>query len=139
MILIADDDQFYVEDLKAVLQGEGFSDIVVATTGSEALSLVTEAAMPDAVVLDLMLPFDETDFAGGGPPRREEEPRGVQTARALKDKGLSLSKVVVITALYVREKTHEPLEKLGVPADQILIKPAPTLEILRAIRRACKH
>ena len=105
--------------------------------GSEALKLITEAALPDAVVLDLMLPLDERDFTGGGPPGPDEEPHGLQTARALKEKGLDMSRVVAITALWVSDKTNGPLERLGVPSDQILIKPAPALEIIKALHKAC--
>lgn len=54
-ILIVDDEPDIRELLNKALSQEGFSDVRLAATGEEALCLC-EAAAPDVIVLDVMLP-----------------------------------------------------------------------------------
>jgi two-component system, OmpR family, response regulator RegX3 len=53
-VLVVEDEESYVEALRAGLSREGFS-VRIARDGAEALSMF-EAARPDLVLLDLMLP-----------------------------------------------------------------------------------
>jgi len=53
-ILIADDEPNIVAALEFLLQGQGY-EVLVAQNGEDALSLI-EQAIPDLVLLDVMMP-----------------------------------------------------------------------------------
>jgi two-component system response regulator MprA len=53
-LLVADNDPFFRELLRDVLEGEGYA-VRVARDGLEALDLL-HAEPPDAVILDLIMP-----------------------------------------------------------------------------------
>ena len=53
-ILIVDDHQLAREGLRAVLSGDGYSDIHLASTGEEAIEIVREV-VPDIVLMDVRL------------------------------------------------------------------------------------
>ena len=54
-VLVVDDDESTRRYLAALLSGQGY-DVAVASTGEEALRVVSEAPRPAVMVLDLLLP-----------------------------------------------------------------------------------
>lgn len=54
-VLIIDDDQPTRDALSAVLEGEGHA-VSQAANGREALDLLAHIALPDVVLLDMMMP-----------------------------------------------------------------------------------
>lgn len=54
-ILLVDDERDILSLLEDVLRGEGFQNILKATTGEHAIELC-QSEKPDAIVLDIMLP-----------------------------------------------------------------------------------
>lgn len=135
-ILIADDDPLYDEDLKTILGFDFSHTVLIARTGGETLKLINESGKQDAIVLDMMLPWDENDTPGGLPPDDPGKLRGLKILQALKDRKYDLRRVIVITAFHSPE-ANRLLLKLGIGQENILIKPALTTEILARIRAAC--
>jgi CheY-like chemotaxis protein len=136
MILIADDDIYYSEDLKAILEGEGYQEVRVVHTGHDAVSFVEKFPAPDAIVLDMMIPYGQSDYEGAMPPGPTAEPRGVRVARELAARGFDLSRVVVITALSY-ESYHDQMRQIGLK--NIYTKPVETALILRTVGRICSQ
>jgi CheY-like chemotaxis protein len=54
-VLIIDDDQPTRDALSAVLEGEGYS-VSQAANGRDALDMLEHIALPDVVLLDMMMP-----------------------------------------------------------------------------------
>lgn len=79
-ILIVDDHQLAREGLRAVLAGDGFGDIHLASTGEEAVEMVREIE-PDIVLMDVRL-GDGID--------------GLEATRQIASLGLS-TKVIMLT------------------------------------------
>ncbi|MHC4743774.1 MAG: response regulator transcription factor [Planctomycetota bacterium] len=135
-IVIADDDPVYDEDLETILGFRSSYDVQIAHTGSKALKLIDELGKPDAIVLDMMLPWDEEDNSGGLPPDDPSQLRGLRVLQDLKDIKYDLRRVVVITAFSHPEAKRLLLES-GIDEKNILVKPARTTEILARVRAAC--
>lgn len=55
VILIVDDFAYNLTAVEAILAENGYEDILTATSGTEALSVIFEK-MPDLVILDIMMP-----------------------------------------------------------------------------------
>ena len=73
MILLIDDDQPYNEALTDILNSEdGSYQIQTFTTGLDAINWLREwrkaNSLPDVVIMDMMIPWDENDFGGSGMP-----------------------------------------------------------------------
>ncbi|MBI2925282.1 MAG: response regulator transcription factor [Verrucomicrobia bacterium] len=130
MILIIDDDQEYVEELRDLLVKHGCHPVQTAATASEGLATV-QNSHPQAVILDLMLPASPNDPVGPRFPKRGEEAAGVVLARKLRDGGFDLRRIIGITTLFSTEDLA-PVRKLGV--EKILCKPVPFSEILEEIK-----
>ena len=79
-ILIVDDHQLAREGLRAVLSGDGYSDIHLASTGEEAIEIVREV-VPDIVLMDVRL---------------GEGIDGLEATRQIASLGLS-TKVIMLT------------------------------------------
>jgi len=135
-ILIADDDPLYDEDLKTMLDFELPHGVQIAHTGCETLKLIDESGRPDAIVLDMMLPWDENDARGGLPPDDARELKGLKVLEHLRGMRYDVRRVVAITAFYDPEAKKLLLD-FGIDPKNILIKPARTTEILARIRAAC--
>ena len=120
MILIADDDPFYSQDLQAILLREKYSEILIVRTGQQVVGLVPDKAVPDLIVLDMMIPYHKDDFEGAMPPASSQEARGLRVARELRENGYDMSRIVVITAL-LDDTVSAQMRQLGVK--HILFKP----------------
>ena len=55
-ILLVDDDADILEALSALLLGEGY-DVTAVANGHEALEYLRHSALPDVILLDLMMPL----------------------------------------------------------------------------------
>ncbi len=114
-ILIVEDDDSVREMLEILLSTAGYSDIVSADTGGEALRLAREAR-PDLLLLDLMLP----------------EISGLDVCRLLKEPSSRCSfPIIMLTAL----KSEEDIVRgLDIGADDYVTKPFSRQVLLARIR-----
>lgn len=111
-VLVVDDDEPIRRMLERTLDGEGYSVTTVADGGT-ALAAV-ERAVPDVLVLDLAMPGLD----------------GLAVCRRLRAKGLGVP-ILVLTA---RDAVAQRIEGLDAGADDYLVKPFATEELLARIR-----
>jgi len=115
-VLIVEDEKSILKLLHTVLAANQY-DVIEATTGSEALSLITSHC-PDLILLDLGLP----DMDGNS---------------LLHDvRKWTSTPIIVISA-----RTHEldKVEAIDLGADDYITKPFGTSELLARIRMALRH
>jgi DNA-binding response OmpR family regulator len=111
-ILVVDDDEGLTSVFKIILVEEGFS-VDVATTGLQALELVTEN-MYGVAIIDIMLP----DMSGAGVARRlREEDDEVR--------------IIIVTGY---PDLAESIGALDIGVEEILIKPIGRDELLNSIK-----
>jgi len=110
-LLIVDDDRFLLENLKRLLQREGYG-VQTATSGEEALSRIS-AEPCDLMILDLGLPGVD----------------GLSTCRRLR--GKHNFPVIMLTA---RSDAMDKVIGLEVGADDYLTKPFEPIELLARVR-----
>lgn len=110
-ILVVEDDKRISSFFKTVLESNRY-DVIMASTGSEAYSLITSQC-PDLVILDLGLPDMD----------------GMNILRSVRE--WSSMPVIVVSA-----RTHEKdkVEALDLGADDYITKPFGTSELLARIR-----
>ena len=90
-ILIVDDEKFFIEPVKRLLESHGY-EIFIAYDGITGLSLAREIT-PDLIMLDLMLPGMN----------------GYQVCRLLKyDKQLQDTPIVIVSAKDLLDKNPNP-------------------------------
>ena len=111
-LLVVDDDRALRDVLRRALSLSGY-EIVLAATGSEALSEVT-TSVPDAVVLDVGLP--DLD--------------GLEVCRLLRREGNRVP-VLMLTA---RDAINDRVQGLDAGADDYLVKPFALAELLARLR-----
>jgi two-component system response regulator MprA len=111
-ILVADDDFAVRESLDRALRANGF-DVQLANDGTEALAKV-DAAQPDAVVLDVLMPRLD----------------GFAVCRSLRAGG----RMVPILMLTAREAVPDRVAGLEAGADDYLVKPFALEELLARVR-----
>jgi two-component system, OmpR family, copper resistance phosphate regulon response regulator CusR len=111
-LLVVEDQQKLLDTLKRGLEAEGY-DVATATTGLEALELITGEAV-DAIVLDLMLPGRD----------------GMDVLRELRRKGLR-QPILILTA---RDAVEDRVSGLDAGANDYLVKPFAFAELLARLR-----
>lgn len=113
-ILIADDSQFMRKMLKDILTKAGFTDLIEAGDGNEALDKYEEEK-PDLVLLDIIMP----DVDGLG---------------VLKELGKAdaVRKVIVVSAVG-QEKMKEKAKDLGVR--YYIVKPFQEKEVVEMVKK----
>lgn len=111
-ILLVDDEQAILDLLVLVLEREGFTDVVTATTFAEALGVVA-GAPPALAVLDVMLP-DGDGFTLAGRIRQSCD-----------------APILFLTA---RGSDLDKLTGFGVGADDYVTKPFNPLEVVARIK-----
>jgi two-component system, OmpR family, response regulator MprA len=111
-VLVVDDDKAVRESLRRSLEFNGY-DVTLAEDGAEALAAIG-AAMPDLMVLDVMMPKLD----------------GIETTRALRKAGNDLP-ILVLTA---RDGVGDRVEGLDAGADDYLTKPFDLQELLARLR-----
>jgi two-component system, OmpR family, response regulator MprA len=111
-LLVVDDDRALRDVLRRALSLSGY-EVVLATTGAEALSEVT-TSVPDAVVLDVGLPDID----------------GLEVCRLLRREGNRVP-VLMLTA---RDAVSDRIDGLDAGADDYLIKPFDVDELRARIR-----
>ena len=107
-ILLVDDDQGLLEMLVSIFRRAGYTDLLTAATGTDALR-IREREQPDMIVLDVMMP-DMDGFAMLRAIRR--------TSR------------VPILMLTARSEAEDRIEGLEIGADDYLAKPFLPKELL---------
>ena len=111
-LLIVEDQPVLLDAVRRGLEAEGF-DVVCAETGCEGL-LLCASAVPDAVILDLMLPDGD----------------GLQLLRNMRRDGFDRP-VLIVSA---RDSVDQRITGLNMGADDYLIKPFVFSELLARIR-----
>lgn len=111
-ILLVDDEQPIIDLLRLVLEREGFTDIVTASTASEAVEAVIEHD-PALIILDVMLP-DGDGFAVASRARQH-----------------SSAPIVFLTA---RGTDLDKLTGFGVGGDDYVTKPFNPLEVAARVK-----
>ena len=110
-VLVVDDEPVLVDTIRYNLRREGY-DVQVATDGNEALKLA-QAASPDLVVLDLMLPGMD----------------GLEVCRQLRRES-----TVPILMLTAKDDEVDKIVGLEVGADDYMTKPFSMRELLARVR-----
>jgi two-component system response regulator MprA len=111
-ILVVDDDQPILRMLERTLKAEGYG-VTVSADGGAALAAL-EQSVPDLVVLDVAMPGLD----------------GLAVSRRIRAKGLALP-VLLLTA---RDAVSDRVKGLDAGADDYLVKPFATEELLARIR-----
>jgi two-component system response regulator MprA len=111
-VLVVDDDERLLKMLSRTLSYEGF-EVLTAKDGEEALNRVWEHKS-DVIVLDWMMPKMD----------------GVDVLRALRDRGDD-TPVLMLTA---RDAVHYRVEGLERGADDYLVKPFESIELVARIK-----
>ena len=115
-VLIVEDEQSISNFISMILTANGY-DTIIVRSGEEALTMISSHC-PDLIVLDLGLP----DMDG------REVLKSVRKWSNLP--------VVVVSA---RTHEHDKVEALDYGADDYLVKPFGTSELLARIRTAIRH
>lgn len=112
-ILIADDEELTLMDIKELLQGEGYIVCGEANNGNQAIKLARELS-PDLAILDINMP----------------EPNGIEVAQVLH----SMNIPVLLLTAYSQANYINRAEKVHVYA--YVVKPFTEKEILPSIKIA---
>ena len=115
-ILVVEDEQSISNFIAAILESNGY-DTMTVRSGEEALSMIASHC-PDMIVLDLGLPDMD----------------GMEVLKAVRK--WSNLPVVVVSA---RQHERDKVEALDCGADDYLVKPFGTSELLARIRAAIRH
>lgn len=115
-ILIVEDEQSIRNFISMVLNANGYDTIIVGS-GEEALTMIASHC-PDLIVLDLGLPDMD----------------GMEVLKSVRK--WSNLPVVVVSA---RNHEHDKVDALDYGADDYLVKPFGTSELLARIRTAIRH
>ena len=115
-VLIIEDEANISSFIATILEANGY-DALTARTGSEAITTVTSHC-PDVILLDLGLP----DMDGGSILKYVRE--------------WSTCPVIVVSA---RNHERDKVEALDAGADDYIVKPFGTSELLARIRAAIRH
>lgn len=115
-VLIVEDEQSISNFISTILSANGY-DTMIAHTGEEALTMISSHC-PDLIVLDLGLPDMD----------------GIEVLKSVRK--WSNLPVVVVSA---RQHEDDKVEALDCGADDYLVKPFGTSELLARIRTAIRH
>lgn len=116
LVLVVEDDETICNFISAVLTSNNYS-VVKTAKGKEAIAMTT-SHVPDAILLDLGLP--DLD--------------GIEVLKNIRQ--WSKIPVVVVSA---RDHEREKVEALDLGADDYIVKPFGTSELLARIRTAIRH
>jgi two-component system response regulator MprA len=112
-ILVVDDERAVRESLRRALELEGYV-VELAQDGEEALARVTREPLPDAVILDVLMPGID----------------GLETCRRIRTGGVSIP-ILMLTA---RAEIDSRVAGLDAGADDYLPKPFALAELLARLR-----
>jgi len=116
MILVIEDEEVISNFINAILNSNGYQ-VMSSKNGKEGLMMATSYS-PDVILLDLGLPDID----------------GIEILRTLRT--LSKIPIVVVSA---RGHEREKVEALDLGADDYIVKPFGTSELLARIRTALRH
>lgn len=116
LVLVVEDEEAICNFITAILSSNGYQ-VMKTATGKEGLAM-TASYSPDVVLLDLGLPDID----------------GVEVLKSIR--GWSKIPVVVVSA---RGHEREKVEALDLGADDYIVKPFGTSELLARIRTALRH
>lgn len=115
-VLIVEDEQSISNFISTILSANGY-DTIIVRSGEEALTMISSHC-PDLVVLDLGLPDMD----------------GIEVLKSVRK--WSNLPIVVVSA---RQHESDKVEALDCGADDYLVKPFGTAELLARIRTAIRH
>lgn len=112
-VLIVDDEPYIIDVLQIALRRDGFTDVMSASTGQEALAAASRGPL-GAVILDIGLP----------------DTSGFDTALAIR----RARPDVPIIFLTARDSDADKLMGFGVGGDDYVVKPFNPLEVVARVR-----
>jgi DNA-binding response OmpR family regulator len=115
-ILVVDDEPLYIRLLKVNLEAEGY-EVSTAFNGEEALESLA-LAMPDMIILDVMMPKLD----------------GVTTCTRIRQ--FSNVPIILLTAL---GEEHERVNGLNIGADDYVVKPFSATELVARVRAVLRR
>jgi Response regulators consisting of a CheY-like receiver domain and a winged-helix DNA-binding domain len=115
-ILVVDDEPLYVRLLKVNLETEGY-EVLTAFNGEEALESLSQA-MPDLIILDVMMPKLD----------------GITTCTRIRQ--FSNVPIILLTAL---GEEHERVNGLNIGADDYVVKPFSATELVARVRAVLRR
>ncbi len=116
LVLVIEDENAICNFITAILESNGYQ-VVKTNTGKEGISMSISYS-PDIILLDLGLPDID----------------GVEVLKSIR--GWSMIPIVVVSA---RGHEREKVEVLDLGADDYIVKPFGTSELLARIRTALRH
>jgi DNA-binding response OmpR family regulator len=118
-VLLMEDEEDIVMILRFLLERDGFT-VTVARDGREAENMIRDAAPPDIVIMDIMLPYVD----------------GYQIITELR--GAEGWKAVPVLMLTAKTEERDIVRGLNAGADDYMVKPFKAKELLARIRRLLK-
>lgn len=115
-ILVVDDEPLYVRLLKVNLEAEGY-EVTTAENGEEALDSLSHA-MPDLIVLDVMMPKLD----------------GITTCTRIRQ--FSNVPIILLTAL---GEEHDRVNGLNIGADDYVVKPFSATELVARVKAVLRR
>ena len=119
VILIVDDYPYNLTVVDSILRNEGYKNILMATSGSETLSLINETK-PDLILLDIMMPDMD----------------GFEVCKTLKDNEETKDIPVIMLTAKISSKDLKKAFEVG--ASDYIEKPFDNLELIARIESALK-
>lgn len=118
-LLLLEDEEDVVMILQFFLEREGFA-VTVARDGREAEKMIRETRPPEIVIMDIMLPYVD----------------GFQLITQLR--GLDAWREVPVLMLTAKAEERDIVRGLNAGANDYMVKPFKTKELLARIRRLLK-
>lgn len=118
-ILLVDDDEYFVESTKAILESKGY-EVEVAGDGEEGLSKV-EQCPPDLVILDVMMTTLSEGFEVSRRLRSDEKTREIP--------------ILMLTSVSKRFNMPFAPDEDWLPVDTFLEKPVEPEVLLQEVQR----
>jgi len=133
---IIDDDTLYVRELIKALENELRDQSVVKfTMAKPVIAALDRGKTPAALIVDMMLPWDEWDNPIKWMPEDNPAKNGIAIVEKLGEIGLTPERIGVITAV-IEKSNLASLVDAGILLEKnILIKPAGMDSIDRLVRR----
>lgn len=117
-VLVVDDDDAIRELVRYRLDSAGY-DVRVCADGREAADLLEGGYVPDAIILDVMMP----------------RLNGLQLARMIRNGEVSVSPTLPIVMLTSRGREDHVLEGFDAGVDDYVTKPFHSQELVARVRR----
>lgn len=117
VLLYVEDDILTRQSVSARLTRRGLT-VHAVESGEQALQFIRGGFIPAALLLDLQLPGID----------------GIETYTRMRQEFQGLP--VVVCSAHLPEPVRDRLQRLGIPAERLLVKPCPFQQLLQAVQQA---